>query len=479
MKCKDAGRSRNLNDNALYSLPCFAGLHKHSIPNSNRDLPRAAPWNRACERAPRGLPEMLREKPRFVIADPSLLSAAGHHLSLTMQITHGAKLCGLETSWLTHIDFHTDDVVDGVSVYPVFSATMYDRHRPIKENDFSPYFHQSLLRELNKTIKNIGLTRHDHVFFHTGFGDLFRAIHTFILSPDWLDKPYLHICTPYDLSTMPGRNIGTALENVFNDFKNQQAVDKKVFLWAETPQLALHYTLTYGFNVRALPFPSRFHHNAFSNRKADDVLTVLYLGAAREEKGFLLIPQLVERLYNPYGRCGKLNFIVQCSPQIIGYFPSIRAAIDRLTDYSLPYVTLIDNVLSDQDYHDYLSMSDVVLLLYDRKNYRIRGSGIAVEAVVSDKCILTTRGTFCASLLTHGGGHAVDNVDEAAEKLACMVDKKKHYEKLAKRQGREYREKHSVDKYVARLIDQTASVNSVPFFPSSIVGHISPLLLCN
>lgn len=420
---------------------------------------------------------MKNKLPRLVVADPSLVDERGHHYTLTLQITRGAKQLGIEVIWFTHQDFSSDNASEGVNVYPIFSVTMYDRYKLEKKHSLPSDIEQRLLNELNNGIAQASLKTQDHIYFHTGFGDLYRALPEYLVGSNWSDKPYLHICTPYDLDTMPGKDPGSALLDLFKTLRTLPAVDKKIFFWAETPQLATHYTLTYGFNMRAMPLPPPHGSEQDKEETDSDHMTAMYLGAAREEKGFLLLPQIAEKLYEKYGRTGRLRFIVQCSPQIIGYLPSIKTAIEKLASFPPGYVTLIDTVLDEKDYHAYLQTSDVVLLMYNKKNYRIRGSGIAVEAVCAGKCILTHKGTFGESLITHGGGAAVEDINEAIDQLAAMIEEKEKYRKQAEQQGREYRSTNSVEHYVARLMKQTWPELNVPFFPSSIVGHITPSLL--
>lgn len=420
---------------------------------------------------------MEKNSPCIVLADPSLVDARGHHFTLTLQISRGAQQLGLKVIWFAHQDFFTENVADGVVVYPIFSATMYDRYKPEKKNSLPSDLEHRLLNELNDGIAQADLKIHDHIYFHTGFGDLYRALPGYLAESNWLAMPYLHICTPYDLDTMPGKDPGSALLDLFRTLRTLPAVDKKIYFWAETLQLATHYTQTYGFNVRAMPLPPPHGIELGKKENDSDTMTALYLGAAREEKGFHLLPQLVEGLYEKYGMTKRLRFVIQCSPQIIGYLPIIKAAKDKLATFPTDYVKLIDTVMDEKEYQAYLQASDVVLLLYNKKNYRIRGSGIAIEAVCAGKCILTHKGTFCDSLITHGGGAAVENVKEAIDQLATMIKEREKYMKRAEQQGCEYRTTNSVENYVARFMKQTNPELCVPFFPSSISGQVSLNLL--
>lgn len=414
---------------------------------------------------------------RLVIADPSLLDARGHHYSLTLQITRGALAKGIDVVWFTHREFAAQMLPDGISVYPVFSMTMYDRYHPERKKALPENPDHELVNELEEGIERAGIGMGDHIYFHTGYGDLYRAIFNYVARDEWRNKPYIHVCTPYDLNTMPGRDPGLVLTELFKSMRTLEAIDKKIFFWAETPQLAQYYTSTFGFNTRAMPLPPPYGVGVPDTITDQETVTALYLGAAREEKGFLHLPELAESMYEKYGRSGKLRFVIQCSPQIIGYLPSIKAAIDKLASFPADYVKLIDSVLDEESYHANLHAADIVLLLYDQRNYSIRGSGIAVEALCANKCILTYKNTFCASLISHGGGGAVRDIDEAASLLEEMVLHKGEYRQMARLQGQQYRISNSAEKYVERLFKQADPSRGVPFFPSAYVGHVSlPLL---
>lgn len=414
--------------------------------------------------------------PQLAIADPSLLDDRGHHYGLTLQLTRGAQELGVPVCWLTHADFAAARPA-GIDVHPVFSATMYDRYRPDKKAHLPPDLDRRLYDELLRGIAAAGLGATDHVYFHTGFGDLFRALPAYLGAADAAARPFLHVCTPYDHDTMPGKDPGPAVREVLQGLRDEPAVDQRLFLWAETPQLALHYVSRYGFNMRAMPLPPSAASSPAAAAAPDAAMTALYLGAAREEKGFLLLPELASRLYELHGRAGRLRFVIQCTPQIIGYKPSIRAAIDVLRALPAGYVTLIDSVMGEDDYHGHMVASDIVLLLYDRKAYRIRGSGIAVEAVCADKCLLTHTGTFCAKMLTEGAGAAVDDLDGAIAAIDTMVLRRDEYGARAARQGAAYRTRNSVTHYVRRILSAPADRAATPWLPSAVVGHLCHPLL--
>jgi len=415
--------------------------------------------------------------PHLAIADPSLVDGRGHHFALTLQLTRGAQARGIPVTWLAHRDFVNSEPPPGVTVHKVFSATMYDRYRAETKGRLPPDLDRRLLAELEEGVAAAGLSARDHVYFHTGFGDVFRALQLHVQRDRAWEGPFVHVCTPYDHDTMPGKDPGPAVLEALRTFRALAPVDRKLFFWAETPQLARHYTATYGFNVRPMPLPAPWMPEPSAAPDATRPVTVLYLGAAREEKGFLHLPTLAERLYESLGRSGRLRFVVQCSPQIIGYLPAIRQAIERLQALPSSYVRLIPDVLSEEEYRSNLLECDIVSLLYDRKNYRIRGSGIAVEAVAADKCLLTFAGTFCASLVTEGGGCVVEHLDEAVDRLATMVERIGEYRARAQVQGLKYRVVNDAGAYAERILARGEPRNRSPFFPSTLVGRIGTPML--
>jgi hypothetical protein len=172
-----------------------------------------------------------------------------------------------------------------------------------------------------------------------------------------------------------------------------------------------------------------------------------------------------------------LRFIIQCTPQIVGYKPNIRKALDALRALPEGYVTLVDTVMSENDYHAQMAACDIVLLLYDQNAYRIRGSGIAVEAVCADKCLLTHANTFCAGMLTESAGAAVDDLDGAVAAIDAMVSQRAEYEARAARQGAAYRAHNSVSRYVRRILSAPSVRANCPWLPGSLIGHVSyPML---
>ena len=417
---------------------------------------------------------------KLVIAEPSLTDQRGHHYLLTRLVSEAAIKIGLRVIWLVNRRFSIEITDADVEVRPVFSFTMYDKYRAVSDSSIQPKFTNEIACEITGSLAEMGLSEDDHVLFHTAYFEIFETFFQYFSSEAGNDSPMIHLCTPYDDKTMPGRPNDKAVFDVLKRIACLYAVEKRLFLWAETPQLADYYRSSIGVNVYPLPLPVNNSHEIkeYSGNKDEKTsIKVVYLGAAREEKGFIHLPELVALCRENELTRSRLQFVIQAAPQIVGYNDRIISAIRSLESFDTGFVTLITQSLDEESYRNLLKNADVVLLLYDQVNYRIRGSGIAVEAVSLSKCLVATKNTFCASLIDRGGGAQVSSVLEAYHFLEQYVKFPDLHKIRARHQGYFYTMQNSASYYINRLLYRkvvgTRSWNK----PSNVVNFISPLLI--
>lgn len=384
--------------------------------------------------------------PKFIILDQSLKTGEGHHHELAHMLTHPARELSLEVIWLTHADFKLDLDSAGAKVVPHFQASMYDQYTKDKKNVPTAPFSEQILDGLKKC----GATPQDYVLMHTGDGVLYRALDEILTKNDYRELPQFHICTPYDLGIMPGKTPDIPLENTFAALRQHDALNRSLFFWAEIARLARQMTDTLGIETHALdiPQPIRPYH-----RGKNGPLTLVYMGAAREEKGFHLLPDVIEAVAKRT-KPGQVFFDLQASPQIIGYLPIIKKAIARLEQFPADLVNLRRENQSQEAYKKMLTECDGVLALYLYNNYRMRGSGIAVEAISNGKALITTTGTFPASLVSHGGGVIGANTQEWADGIVDMVNNREKYMANAATQRLECASRNSPTLYIQRILDR-------------------------
>lgn len=417
---------------------------------------------------------------KLVIADPSLTDHRGHHYLLTTLVSNAARDAGFEVVWLVNQEFEIALIDPFVDIRPVYSFTMYDKYRAVADQTLKLKTSVETTKEIIDSLNDIGLTEEDHVLFHTTFYDIFEAFLRFFSMGGKASSPVIHLCTPYDENTMPGRPDDTAVSALLMQFAKLHEIESRLYLWAETPQLADHYRDILHINVYSLPLPVTNEIEKESPAKSIDDesrVKVVYLGAAREEKGFTLLPELVSLCYENDNTRKRLKFTIQATPQIVGYNDKILDAIDRLGSFSDDFVVLIRQSLDESTYHDLLRKSDIVLLLYDESNYKIRGSGIAVEAVSLGKCLIATKGTFCHSLIDRGGGVGVKTPQEAFDFIEQYIQQPGLFKIRGKQQAFFYNIQNSGQRYLDRLVYRHIAGNRKWLRPSGHIRQLDPLLV--
>ena len=139
------------------------------------------------------------------------------------------------------------------------------------------------------------------------------------------------------------------------------------------------------------------------------------LGDARVEKGYDLLAAAI-RVLATFGGPGNaglsgMEFALQC-PVTHAMNESGLAELDALRALALPNISLIDQVLSSDQYVDLLASADVVALPYRKQQYDARSSGPLAEALAAAKPVIVTQETWLSDQLArHGAGYAVRDGD--------------------------------------------------------------------
>ena len=114
--------------------------------------------------------------------------------------------------------------------------------------------------------------------------------------------------------------------------------------------------------------------------------------------------------------------VVQSNVNVPRGEPGIAAARDFLS--TVPSVTLLRHAISEQEYNDYLSSADLIVLPYQVDRYISRTSGILAEALCAGVPAVVPQGTWLADQVRrHGAGIIYDglNPDGPAEAVAAAL----------------------------------------------------------
>ncbi len=134
-------------------------------------------------------------------------------------------------------------------------------------------------------------------------------------------------------------------------------------------------------------------------RRARRAITGCYLGDAREEKGFHLLPQAIAEIgADPLYR-GRARFRLQAYAPAAAPDVRMLLAVDALDGMDADLVRLLKRPLPPADYNRVLDRSDFVLVPYKRANYTARSSGVFSEAMAAGKPAIVPAGTWMSRVM--------------------------------------------------------------------------------
>ena len=165
-----------------------------------------------------------------------------------------------------------------------------------------------------------------------------------------------------------------------------------------------------GFSqVFLLPYPSP---PASAGDNPAPFRQLLYAGAARQDKGFSLIVDLVELLAREGART---PIAVQVSADHYGKLDAqTRSDIARLQAAGYSALTLVPQTLTPQEYSG-LFAGSICLQPYDRYEFRDRVSGVTLDALAHACPIVATAGTWSAELIKpYSAGVELDTMSAAS-----------------------------------------------------------------
>src|SRR5262249_50284953 len=143
---------------------------------------------------------------------------------------------------------------------------------------------------------------------------------------------------------------------------------------SDTHLLSREYEHLLGVPVATAPIP--FLRMAAVDRDvlttspiANRPLRAVYLGVARKEKGFHLLPGAVAYLWQDYLATKKLELVVQSHFEIARSEIGILEACQQLTAVPGSSVKLVPNPLSPEQYTDLLCQCDIVIIPYLPTSY--------------------------------------------------------------------------------------------------------------
>lgn len=388
----------------------------------------------------------------LIIVDNSLIDERGHHLALAVTLSRAALAAGIPVVIYAHEKLDASLLPEGVDVRPVFTLSVYELFA-------GKMINHDMGVEMGVVLNRIAQEHPagGRILFHTADAYIYCAVAAWVAAQNELEgAPWdMHVVTPYEPKLMPGFALkGVALHRSLMALGRMRGGRVGVFFWTETARLAEFYRRAYSMVtcVLELPTPQWATDPAQAQPLRDGKLVMLFLGAAREEKGFLHLPDLAAEIARRPGLGDRIVMRLHCSAPIAGFSATVQSAVTTLRSY--PFVETIDGAMELERYAAEMRASDMALLLYHPGNYFARGSGIVMEALCSGKHILGTRGSFMERLEHDGMAHFASAAPEWADHVARVAGDLEGTRAHGARTGALIAARHAPAKYLAKLLNR-------------------------
>ncbi|MEA1649033.1 glycosyltransferase [Nitrospirillum sp. BR 11164] len=376
---------------------------------------------------------------RFAYIEPELMRYVGHHYGLTRTICHVATtanfdcVVGANREWRSELDG-----IDGtIPVLPLFSSFIDASQPHVVPSVFA--------EELISFISGANLNSADLIYLHMPYPTLMVGILQVVATMPLAELPTIciRICTDDD--AFKGHAIRQT--SVINAVQELGAVRRqRIRFFVESAVLQRHFEQETNLTLPILLNPTSTDlataRLAANERRraasAEAPLAFGYFGEAREEKGFLLLPDMIETLIRRHGP-KALRFHIQVSTAPVNENERIAAARQRL--FLLQQQTQEEGTLtlhgefgSMASYYQAMAACDVMLLPYDPEAYAVRGSGVVLEAMRLQCPVVVTSGTDMAATFA---GEACLTVAHNARAFADgCTELLKHRDELLNRTAR-------------------------------------------
>jgi glycosyltransferase involved in cell wall biosynthesis len=355
-----------------------------------------------------------------LIVDPSLRSADGHHLGVLERLR--AELGKLQTQSISLASvFASEDLSRTANLIPTFEKSIYYRTEWTRAefDEAARKFADDITRKMRKL-----RIQPDIVIFPAadqatvlGFANYIRSLDgSRALQPRivlWLMMAPHYRKSIDDPSVEPQfREYGEA----FRALRKAVQDDSRIQVCCETDAMARAYEPYVGLKIEtAIVHKLIRQPRSRRARRQGAPINVVCTGNANVAKGYFLLPTAIDNLNR---RRGDLRFLIHGTVEQTDY-PEGRRLLEQLSGLA-PNVTVRTDVLSTDDYLEWLSQADLLLQPYDPAVYKTRGSGVFAEATKLGIPVIAPRGCdFSRVAIDEGRAIGIDEFN--AESLTGAV----------------------------------------------------------
>ncbi|HWB10465.1 MAG TPA: glycosyltransferase [Pirellulales bacterium] len=319
------------------------------------------------------------------------------------------------------------------------------------------------LEDLERFLSAASAGPNDHVLLQTAHAREVLAVH---LAVERLgaQSPVFHLEFRHPLLEQDGNQLietpQTRIQRSFLQLHVDWGKSDRIRFYTDSEVLSGDYESLVDLSFGVLPLPFRAELMPQLERPSQAPITLVYLGGARDEKGFHWLPELIEALDEDYLAPGRARLLIQSSLGQPEHNPRSVAALRRLR--KRPGVELIGRAgaLAPAEYYELAAQADIMLLPYLRGRYRACTSGVLAEALAAGATAVVPAGTWLADQLPAGGGETFDgDLDTFVAATRQVLNNFHAYRAAAQAHRAAWLNRHSPDALVATLVGERSDVS--------------------
>ena len=389
----------------------------------------------------RPIPPAARPRSRgLVIIDNNLTSIVGHHFTYAETIVKEAERQGIPCRILANKEI-SPEVSKTLPVYGTFSQGV---HQTFPNNPYNGWddiwliydflaSNHNFYDEFAKTLeKHVDLE--DVVFLPNATFRQVLAIGALLNHARFSVTPKFVFLFRYELFT-----AGISKDGVYARTPNKSLIDLYVMAFKKLEALATHTSLRLVTDSKdlseefqqlthipfgVLPIP---HAASVAQPMAIEgvplkqrgVPRIVYLGDAREEKGFETIAPMLQSLFKKSPSL-PVQFVMQAFVSS-SYHARMVNEIHSIKNLGFPQVTLLERPLSIAEYNAFLESADLVILPYNPTVYTTRTSGPFVEAISRGKPVVVSNDSWMSRQLGDSQAGVTFKFNDAEDFVRAML----------------------------------------------------------
>jgi glycosyltransferase involved in cell wall biosynthesis len=383
------------------------------------------------------LPEQIAK--RLIILDPSLKNTGGHFYEYDAAIAVAALQRGMLTRIYAHKSCDSGLAVPEAEIHPWFSVEWSAtggpaktamrfllsrlpvtlriplvkisrrvwslvkklRQKPVNADDATVSATARIFEvEVAAAVRHAACKADDIIFLPTIRTSEMFALWKAVQREPIFQSLQFHIVLRRDAAEMDLPEDGApGISFLFGEMQATPA-GKAFHFYCDTSQLCDDYaSLTpypIEFQLLPIPFPRpNSDPSSLEEWSAGGAIKLVYLGGARLEKGFHLLPHAAHLLRKQF--LGTLLWRLQAPANGALEEPEVTEARRHLHSVRDGSIELVERNLDSAEFQSLLLSADIVLLPYLAEFYRARSSGILVQVLAAGKPVVVPSGTWLSS----------------------------------------------------------------------------------